>query len=104
VIFYIPFPKEEDAVKAGEYLLKERKIGCYNLFPVKSGYWWQGDICRDNEVVLVAKTLPEMDDAVRETISSIHPYSVPCIASWRVKINEKYYEWMEKEVRKTERV
>lgn len=96
--FYVPFGSEESAKKAGESLLKKRLIACYNLFPISSGYWWEGNITKDNEWVLIAKTLISLEQKVREALRELHPYTIPCIATFHVRVNSEYFEWLKNEV------
>ena len=49
-------------------LLEERLIGCANLIPgVRSRYWWEGEICSDEEVVLLMETSSERTPAAAES-------------------------------------
>jgi len=46
------------------------------------------------------KTLDEKYDQVKKEVEKIHPYSVPCIMSIKVKdINEKYLNWLKGEIK-----
>ena len=101
VFFYIPFPNIVTAVRTGKELLRRRLIGCYNISRVRSAYWWEGEITTDSEYVVIAKTLPELEEKVREVISSLHPYTVPCIATFKVSVNESYFQWLKNEVEST---
>lgn len=50
------------------------------------------------EEILIVKTLPELTEAAMQKIQSMHPYEIPCIASWEVQVNEDYYNWMRNEL------
>lgn len=98
VFIYVPFGSRNEAEDVGHYLIEKKLAGCYNLFNISSCYWWEGKVTDDTEFVLIVKTLPEKEERVREVIKEKHPYTVPCIASWRVRVNEEYLEWMRKSI------
>jgi periplasmic divalent cation tolerance protein len=61
-------------------VLDEKLVACGNLIPgVVSHYWWQGEICRDEEVVMLMETSAELVDAAMRRIRELHPYDVPKI-------------------------
>ena len=61
-------------------LLEERLIGCANLIPgVRSRYWWEGEICSDEEVVLLMETSSERTPAAMQRLRELHSYDVPKI-------------------------
>jgi len=37
-IIYSTFPNKEKAVEVGKKLLEDKLIGCFNVFPIISGY------------------------------------------------------------------
>ena len=48
---------EEEAGKIAEALVMENLAACVNIVPkVTSVYRWKGEVCRDDEVLLIAKT------------------------------------------------
>ena len=96
IIIYITNPSEEKAKEVAKHLLEKKLIACANLFPIKSMYWWEGKIADENEIVLLAKTLPEKYKEVKAEVEKIHPYDTPCIVKLSSEANEKYFEWMKK--------
>ncbi|WP_207589194.1 divalent cation tolerance protein CutA [Halomontanus rarus] len=78
-----------------ETLLEERLAACVNRLPCQSTYRWEGEIHRDEEVILLAKTTDDAYDDLVDRVETLHPYDVPCIerfdeadalesfASWR---------------------
>lgn len=94
LLIYTTHPDEATALKISEQLLEEKLIACFNLFPVKSGYWWQNKICRDDETTALLKTVPEKWAAVCERIRSLHPYEIPCIVKMEVEAETAYEEWI----------
>ena len=95
IFIYITNPNKKTAIKIANELLRQKLIGCANIFPIDSLYWWQGKIVEDKEYVLIAKTLDKNYKKVKRLVEKIHPYSVPCILKISInKVNEKYLKWL----------
>lgn len=77
-------------------LLGERLVGCGNIVPtVRSMYWWEGKICRDEEALLVMESPEDRSEALYARIAELHPYSVPKIVSLQpAACNEPYVAWL----------
>ncbi|MBU2036222.1 MAG: divalent-cation tolerance protein CutA [Patescibacteria group bacterium] len=104
IIVYIPCNTVKTAKKIGNILVKKRYVACFNIIPkIFSGYHWppkENKIESAEESVLIVKTLDEKYDQVKKEVEKIHPYSVPCIMSIKVKdINEKYLNWLKGEIK-----
>ena len=58
----------------------QKLIGCANLIPgVRSLYWWQGEICNDEELVLLMETTAELAETAVSKLRELHSYDVPKI-------------------------
>lgn len=78
LIFATCSPAEAEPVL--RTLLEERLVGCGNLIPgVTSLYWWQGEIARDEEVVILMETTAELVQQAAARLRELHPYDVPKI-------------------------
>ncbi len=61
-------------------LLEERLVGCGNIVPsVRSHYWWEGSVCREEESLLLMETEDRLVSALLDRIPQIHSYEVPKI-------------------------
>ncbi len=57
-IVYITCADAAEAERIGAALVTERLAACVNIIPaVKSVYWWEGQVTRGDEAVVMAKTL-----------------------------------------------
>lgn len=99
IFIYITNPDEETAKKIAEYLLSKRLIACANIFPIKSFYFWENKLIKDNEFVLIIKSFENKYKKIEEEVRKIHPYKVPLIAKIKVEINNDYLDWMKKQIR-----
>ena len=70
---------DEDAAKAlAKRLIDAHLAACVQIQRgVKSIYRWEGRVCEEQEVVLVAKTTAEQWPAISAFIKQNHPYDVP---------------------------
>lgn len=70
--------KLEEAEKIAQELVRQRLAACVNIVPqMNSIYWWQGQVCQDHEVLLVAKTERGRLAELERTVKRWHSYEVP---------------------------
>ena len=78
VLVYTTCPSLETAETIAGKLVEEGLSACVNIIPgMVSVYVWQGQRQRDEEVVVLVKTVGCLADAVLERINELHPYDVP---------------------------
>lgn len=94
IVIYITHKNEKQAKHVVRHLLDRKLIACANLYPIKSLYWWKGEIQKDNEVVSLVKTKKENWERVKSEVKKIHPYDVPCIMKFEVSANKAYEDWI----------
>jgi len=90
----------EEADKIANALVTEMLAACVNVLPgVTSVYRWEGEVQRDQEWLLVAKSTREvLDDLVRR-VQALHSYDLPeVIALPVVGGSEAYLRWVDGEV------
>ena len=81
-----------------ETLLGERLIGCANCLPgVRARYWWDGEICREEETLVMMETTAAAVEAAVTRLRALHAYDVAkilvlepesCAADYRVWLDE----------------
>lgn len=100
VIAYIPCGSEKEAEKISEALVKERLAACCNIVKIKSVYKWKGKLEKEDEWLILAKTMPEKFEKLKKKVKKAHSYDIPCIAAIPlVDVNEDYLEWAESQVK-----
>ncbi|MBM5811617.1 MAG: divalent-cation tolerance protein CutA [Gammaproteobacteria bacterium] len=89
-------PDEATAERLALRLLEERLAACVNWLPgARSAYWWQGQIQRDTETLLLAKTTAERLGQLTARLTELHPYDVPEILALEVAGGaERYLDWV----------
>ena len=90
-------PDRALANELADKLVRERLAACVQIMPqMTSVYYWQGDIQRDEEHLLLIKTTREKYAEVESLISSSHTYDTPEIAAIETAdVSEKYRNWLE---------
>lgn len=97
-LLYVTHPDPATAKRIGQALLDKKLIACYNLLPIESAYWWQGQIESAQEQVTLLKTTNELAARVEEEVIALHPYTTPCVMRIQVSANRAYEAWIEAEV------
>ena len=97
--FYIPIGSEAEASRLSNLAIKERLAACANIFPIQSGFMWEGAMHEEAEFILVLKTMVYQKKALREFLESNHPYETPCILSWNAEVNDAYAAWVDHQVK-----
>ena len=89
-------PTIEEAESLAEKLVEEKLAGCVQIVPqIRSIYFWQADVKKDTECLLLVKTLPDRYDAVEAFIRNNHSYSVPEIVAIKSeKVFDGYLDWL----------
>jgi periplasmic divalent cation tolerance protein len=88
---------DQDAAKAlAKRLIDSHLAACVQLQPgVQSIYRWEGRICEEQEVVLVAKTPAQQWSTISSFIKQNHPYDVPeIIAQPITHSHTDYARWV----------
>lgn len=82
-------------------LVEGKLAACVNIFsPCESVYRWQGDVEREREFPLLAKTTRANLDAVVAAIRAAHPFETPEILALPVIGGlEEYLEWVRNETK-----
>ena len=87
---------EEQAYLIAREIVARRQAACVNIVPgIRSIYRWKGKICKDGELLLLAKTLEGEFEGVAATIRELHSYELPEILSFSVTQGEpKFLDWI----------
>jgi len=96
IVVYITAPKEEDAARIAQALVKAKLAACVNIVRnIRSIYSWQGKIEDAAEVLMIVKTQKKHFDALSEKVRELHSYDVPEIIALPIlKGSDDYLEWI----------
>ncbi len=92
---YVTTGSESEAEQISTLLVEQHLIACANYFPIKSVYYWECKLQKDQEYALIMKTQTSKVDEVIQTIKELHSYDVPCIESYPVdKGHPDFLDWV----------
>ena len=102
VLILVTAGGRDDAERIGEGLVVEHLAACCNVVPtVASFYYWENQLQRDHEALLLVKTLESLAPAVEEYIRSHHTYELPEIIQVAIDGGSSaYLNWLEQQVAK----
>jgi periplasmic divalent cation tolerance protein len=92
-------PDLPTAERLGAALVTERLAACANVLPsLTSIYWWEGEVERASEALLILKTVEDRVAALRERAVALHPYDVPELLVLEIREgHEPYLDWVRAE-------
>jgi periplasmic divalent cation tolerance protein len=89
-------PNSNEAEELAEKIVNAKLAACVQILPkITSIYFWEGKLQKENEHLMLIKTLPEKWEELCDFITAIHSYDVPEIAAIDAeKVSEPYLKWM----------
>ena len=91
--------KKEALEEMGRLLLKQRLIACIQVVgPIKSLYWWKGDIEEADEWLGLMKSRKSLYARIEAEIRRLHSYEVPEIVAVELSdVLPAYGDWVRTE-------
>jgi periplasmic divalent cation tolerance protein len=85
-----------EAEALAEKIVREKLAACVQILPeMKSVYFWEGEVQKAPEHLLLIKTLPEKFDELEKFILANHSYDTPEIVSISAEnVSEGYLNWI----------
>lgn len=86
----------EEATRLAEMLVGAHLAACVQILPeMESVYRWQGQVERQSEVLLIAKTTREKFDELEREVRALHSYDTPEIIAFPVITGSApYLDWL----------
>ena len=102
VLILVTTGARDDAERLGEALVVEHLAGCCSVVPtIHSIYYWEGQLQREHEALLLVKTLESRAQAVQEYVRAHHEYQLPEILQVPIEGGSPaYLNWLEEQVAK----
>ncbi|CAL5219192.1 g978 [Coccomyxa viridis] len=98
VTVFVTVPSEEFGEEIAGLLVnpEARLAACVNIIPgLKSIYWWDGKVQKDEELLLVMKTQTVLLQQLVEAVKKHHPYDEPEVISLPITGGSStYIKWI----------
>ncbi len=90
------FPDREKARQIGTHLVERQYAACINIMPaMESVYCWEGELCHEQEFLLVIKTSRGAFRRLGRELASLHPHDEPEILALPVADGSSgYLRWL----------
>jgi periplasmic divalent cation tolerance protein len=91
----------EEATRLADMLVGSRLAACVQILPaMESVYRWQGNIERQSEVLLIAKTTQDKFDDLEREVRALHSYDTPEIIALPIIAGSiAYIDWLSDSVK-----
>ena len=86
----------EEATKIADTLVHSKLTACVQVLPeMQSIYLWKGEVQREREVLMIAKTTSAKFEELQSQVRAMHSYETPeIIALPIVALSEDYLKWL----------
>ena len=83
-------------------LVEEGLAACCNIIPgIRSVFKWKGEVCKENEALLIVKSKTSVFKKLEERVKKLHSYEVPEIIAIPIEAGLKdYLKWVDEVVKK----
>jgi len=98
IVVFMTAANGEEATRLAEMLVGAHLAACVQILPeMESVYRWQGQIERQSEVLLIAKTTREKFEDLEREVRALHSYDTPEIVAVPIVTGSApYLEWLSK--------
>ena len=82
IVVFMTAASREEADQLAEMLVNKRLAACVQILPeMESVYRWEGEVERQPEVLLIAKTLNSKFADLEIAVRALHSYEIPEIVA-----------------------
>ncbi len=101
IVVMMTAASRDEASRIAEMLVDTRLAACVQILPeIESVYRWQGEVQREKEVLVLAKTVASRFAELESAVRAMQSYETPEIIAVRATdASAPYLEWMLSEVR-----
>ena len=94
-------PSNEEAETLARQVVSQKLAACVQIMPqMASVYFWEGEVRKEAEHLLIIKTLPEKYDELESFIKANHRYDVPEIVAVKAEKVSEQYLWLDEGISK----
>ncbi len=96
IVVFMTAGNSDEAFRVAELLVDKQLAACVQILPrMSSVFRWQGHVERQNEVLLIAKTMAAKFDELEREVRAIHSYEIPEIVALPMSsVSAPYLQWL----------
>ena len=96
IVVLMTAANREEANQIAGLLVSTRLAACVQILPeIQSVYRWQGEVKREPEILLLAKTTLSRFDELESKVRAMHSYETPEIIALPITAaSEPYLKWL----------
>src|SRR5262245_30952679 len=96
IVVFMTASNGEEATRLADLLIGAHLAACVQIFPeIESVYRWQGQIERQAEVLLIAKTTTAKFAELEREVRALHSYETPEIVAIPIVAGSNpYLDWL----------
>jgi periplasmic divalent cation tolerance protein len=100
-VVFMTASSHSEAENIAENLVSDKLAACVNILPgVKSFYWWEDKLCKDDELLLIAKIKTSLFKELEKAVKELHSYDVPEIILLPIEDGANtYLDWIKQVTR-----
>ena len=100
IVVFMTAPAGDEARRIANELVQRQLAACVQILPeIESVYRWNGEVQRDKEILILAKTTASQFDALERAVREIHSYDTPeIVAVPMAHVSEPYRAWLAENV------
>lgn len=96
IVVFMTAPAPDEARRIANELVERQLAACVQILPgIESVYRWNGEVQRDKEILILAKTTAAQFDDLEKAVREIHSYGTPeIVAVSMTHVSEPYLAWL----------
>lgn len=101
IVVFMTAATADEARRIANELVERQLAACVQILPeIESVYRWKGEVQREKEILILAKTTAAQFDSLEEAVRAIHSYDTPEIVAVPMsQVSEPYRAWLSDNVR-----
>src|ERR1043166_885829 len=96
IVVFMTAASVEEATKIGDTLVRSKLAACVQVLPeMQSIYVWQGEVRREKEVLMIAKSTRGNFEKLDSRVRATHSYETPEIVALPIVAgSDPYLKWL----------
>ena len=96
IVVFMTSANADEARRIANELVERQLAACVQILPeIESVYRWDGEVQRDTEILILAKTTAEQFNDLEKVVREIHSYNTPeIVAVPMTQVSEPYRAWL----------